>query len=421
MDEQERPGGLLEAYRVLDLSDEKGIYCGQNLGVLGADVIKIEKPGGDSTRNIGPFFQDIPDSEKSLFWLGYNTNKRGITLNLQTRDGREIFRRLVKRADVVIESFPAGIMAQLGLGYAELEELNRQIVMTSISPFGQSGPYRDLKSSDLVCWGMGGMLFVSGDPDRPPVSVSHIPLAYLLASMDAALATAIALYWRGTSGKGQHIDVSIQESANKTAWMIHERWEVTGREFPRGSSRYQIPNSEVSLRLVWPAKDGHIMYMIYTGQFGAAESQRLVRWLDEEHMADEFLRGIDWATLEWRNKTREEGEKIQDYFAKFFRGKTKGELLEQALKREIMIQPVSTIRDILNHPQLEARNYWQELKHEDLGISLRYPSRFCLPSKTPMKQQRRAPRIGEHNEEIYVRELGFSATELVTLKQAGVI
>jgi crotonobetainyl-CoA:carnitine CoA-transferase CaiB-like acyl-CoA transferase len=342
-------------------------------------------------------------------------------LDLEKADGREIFRRLARSADVVIESFPAGRMDRLGLGYGDLEKIQPRLIMTSITPFGQTGPYRDFPASDLVCWAMSGMLFASGDPDRPPVSVSHIPLTYLLACMDGAMASAIALYWRGSSGKGQHIDVSVQESANKTAWMIHERWEVTGQEYPRGSSRYQIPNCAISLRLVWPVKDGYVMYMIYTGQFGAEESRRLTRWLDEEGFADDYLRGLDWATLDWRNRTREEGERIQDYFGRFFQSKTKSELLAGALARQVMIQPVSTPKDLMEHPQLQAREYYQELHHEDLGTSLKYPGRVCLFSDAPAKPWRRAPFPGEHNLEVYQGELGYTAAQLTALKQAGVI
>ena len=421
MDKQEKTESTFGSYRVLDLTDEKGLYCGQLLGSLGADVIKLERPGGDPARNIGPFYHDIPDPEKSFFWFAFNTNKRGVTLNIETADGRDIFKKLVKTADVIVESFPPGYMDELGLGYSELEKINPGIVMTSITPFGQTGPYRDYKASDLVCWAMSGLLFVTGDPDKPPIHVSHIPLSFLLAGMDGAWSTAIALFWRRTSGEGQYIDLSIQDSASKTAWMIHERWEVTGEEFQRGSSHYGVPNSDVVVRMVWPVKDGYIMYMIITGPFGASESQRLVKWLDDEGMADDFLRGIDWATLDWRQMSREEGEKIQDYFARFFQTKTKAELLEEALRRRLMIQPVNTPKDIMRHPQLEARGYWQKLDHTDLGATLRYPSRFCLMSEAPCKLWRRAPLIGEHNQEIYQKELGFSSEELVVLKQGGII
>ncbi len=412
---------MLGSYRVLDLSDDKGFYCGQLLGSLGADVIKVEIPGGDLTRNIGPFLHDVPDMDKSLYWMGYNTNKRGITLDIETSDGKKIFEKLVSSADVVIDTFEPGYLKKIGFDYDSLVQINPKIVLTSITHFGQSGPYSGLKASDLVCWGMSGMLFVTGDPDRYPVRVSHIPLTYLLASMDGALATAIALHWRATSAKGQHIDVSVQDSANKTAWMIHERWAVTGEEFPRGSSFYSVPNSDVKLRLVWPAKDGHIFYMIYTGAFGAAEDGRLVKWLDEEGMADDYLKGIAWSTLEWRKQTSEEANRIHDYFARFFATKTKSELLEEALKRRIMLQPVSSARDLVEHPHLTARDYWQDVAYPQLDMTLRYPVRFCLNSETPCKNWRSAPFIGEHNSEIYGDELGYSTSEIISLKEAGII
>jgi crotonobetainyl-CoA:carnitine CoA-transferase CaiB-like acyl-CoA transferase len=202
--------------------------------------------------------------------------------------------------------------------------------------------------------------------------------------------------------------------------MVHERWAVTGEEYPRGSSFYSVPNSEVKLRLVWPVKDGHIFYMIYTGSFGAAADERLVNWLDESGMADDYLKGIDWNTLDWRTKSGEEGERIQNYFARFFATKTKVDLLTEAIKRRIMIQPLSSARDLVEHPHLQARDYWQDVEYPHLGVSLRYPIRFCLNSETPIKHWRRAPITGEHNLEIY-QELGYSASEIISLKAAGII
>jgi crotonobetainyl-CoA:carnitine CoA-transferase CaiB-like acyl-CoA transferase len=409
------------AYRVLDLADSKGFYAGMLLGSLGADVIKIEKPGGDASRREGPFYKDDPDPAKSLFWLGYNANKRGITLDLETADGRALFLKLVKTADVVLESFQPGYLESLGLGYQDLSAINPGLVMTRVTAFGQDGPYANYQASDLICWAISGMLFITGDNDRDPVRVSGIPLTYLLASMDAAWATAIALYARADTGQGQQVDLSIMESGNKTAFMIRERWALTGLEFERGSSYYLVPNSEVKLRLVWEAKDGYVMYMIYTGDFGVDECQRLVAWADEHGMTDEYLKSIDWATYEWRSQTREEADRVQEYFVKFFRTMTKAELLEQALARRIMIQPVSSPKDILDHVQLKAREYWQEIEYPELGTSFKYPERVSLNSVTPCYNWRKAPAIGEHNDEIYRTELGYSAEDLSRFKEAGVI
>jgi crotonobetainyl-CoA:carnitine CoA-transferase CaiB-like acyl-CoA transferase len=421
MVKQEKAEPMLAQYRVLDLTDEKGLYCGQLLGSLGADVIKVEKPSGDPARNIGPFYHDIPDPEKSLFWFAYNTNKRGITLNIETADGKEIFKQLVTTADVVIESFPPGYMDKLGLGYSELEKINPGLIMTSITPFGQTGPYKDYKASDLVCWAMGGLLAQTGDPDRPPVRISHINFAFLMGSMDAAWSTAITLYWRGSSGEGQQVDVSIQESMAKTIYLAHETWEVTAEERQRGSSFYKVAFSEATLRTVWPVKDGYLYLMLHGGEFGGRENPRLVGWIEEEGMADDFLKGIKWPELDWRGKSQEEVEQIHDYFARFFKTKTKTEIMEGSLSKSIVLQPINAPRDILEHPQLEARDYWQELEHADLGTTIRYPRRFCLPSESPCKLWRRAPLIGEHNEEIYHKELGFSNEKLLTLKQGGII
>ena len=192
--------GILSPYRVLDLSDDKGLMCGKLLGDLGADVIKIEKPGGDSVRSIGPFYQDIPDKEKSLFWFAYNTNKRGITLNIESDSGQEILRRLIARADLVIESFTPGYMKKLGLAYSALEKVNPRIIMVSITPYGQTGPYSHFKAPDIVAWAMGGQMYPCGDGDRCPVRVSHHSQAYLHAGTAAAAGALIALYrgpaWR---------------------------------------------------------------------------------------------------------------------------------------------------------------------------------------------------------------------------------
>jgi len=417
----EKAEAPLSGYRILDLADEKGFYCGQLLGNLGADVVKIEKPCGDAARRRGPFYKESPGTENSLFWLAFNNNKRGITLDLETADGRSLFQRLAQTADIIIETSRPGYLNDVGLDYSVLEKVNPRLIMVSITPFGQDGPHSGFNASDLVCWAMGGLLFVTGDADKPPVHVGSVPLSYLLAGMDGASAAAMSLYWRGLSGQGQHIDVSIQDAALKTAWMVHEIWCVTGKEFQRGSSRYSVPGSPVRLRMTWPAKDGYVMYLIYVGAFGAEEDKRLVKWLDDEGLADDFIRGIHWGTLDWRTKTIEDAEKIQDYFVRLFQSKPKDELVAEAIKRGVQMEVVSTPKDILKHPQFEARDYWQDVPLPALGTSLRFPARFCQFSEAPTKVWRSAPRLGEHNEEIYSGEFGISRQDLTILREAGAI
>lgn len=229
--------GMLSPYRVLDLTDEKGHLGGKLLGDLGADVIKVEKPGGDDARNIGPFYHDEEDPEKSLSWFAFNTSKRGITLDVETVEGQDVFKNLVKSADVVLESFPPGYLHSLGLGYDGLEKIRRQIVMVSINPFGQTGPYKDYKAPGIVAWAMGGFMSRFGDADRPPVQVSHYPQAYLLAAAASAAGAMMGLYHRQREGEGQHIDISIQECAAQCVEFQAILWDMMKVIQPRGQKQ----------------------------------------------------------------------------------------------------------------------------------------------------------------------------------------
>ncbi len=202
---------MLSPYRVLDLSTERGVLCGQILGDLGADVIKIEPPGGSPARRLGPFYRDTPNPNGSVFWWAYNRNKRSITLDITSSDGQAILRRLVARAHFLIESDTPGTLAAYGLGYDDLAALNPALVYVSITPFGQDGPKAHYADSDLIILAAGGPLVLTGDDDRPPVRVS-VPQAYLHASAEAAVAALIAHHERQRSGRGQHVDVSAQQA-----------------------------------------------------------------------------------------------------------------------------------------------------------------------------------------------------------------
>ncbi|HLY65286.1 MAG TPA: CoA transferase, partial [Chloroflexota bacterium] len=202
----------LEGIRILDLADEKGLPCTKFLADLGADVIKIEQPGGDVTRARAPFAGDVAHPERSLYFLHYNANKRGITLDLDTRDGQALFKELARKADVIVETFAPGTMANWGLDYKALSGLNPKIILTSITPFGQTGPWRDYKGGELIGFSMSGLMALSGEPGGPPC-LAPGETACGLASMHAALATEIALYHRNRTSQGQHIDVSLAEAA----------------------------------------------------------------------------------------------------------------------------------------------------------------------------------------------------------------
>jgi benzylsuccinate CoA-transferase BbsE subunit len=408
---------ILAPYRVLDLTDAKGFLCGKILGDLGADVIKIEKPGGDPDRNIGPFYRDIADPEKSLHWFAYNTSKRSITLNIEATDGKEIFKRLVKRADFVLESFPPGYLTGLGLDYPVLRELNPRLIITSITPFGQTGPYRDYKSSDLVASAMGGLVYTCGDADRPPVRIS-VEQAYLHAGVHAAGGSLMAHYFRELTGLGQHVDVSIEEAMVWTTMYTVPYWYTAQRLFPRSGNLQTRYGSRY--RLMFPCKDGYVSVKAYTGLTFGPWQARLVKAMADEGVAGD-LTDVDWEALSFEGQPKEEIDHWEEIMLSYFMKHTKAELHEKAREYEFSLFPSNTPKDVIEYCQLTERNFWVEIEHPELAETLRYPGDVFKSELTLDRVMFRAPLIGEHNEEIYGGELGFSKSELVTLKEANVI
>jgi crotonobetainyl-CoA:carnitine CoA-transferase CaiB-like acyl-CoA transferase len=409
--------GMLSPYRVLDLTNEIGILCGKLLGDLGADVIKVEKPGGDPVRNMGPFYHDEPDPEKSLFWFAFNTSKRGITLDIETADGQEIFQKLVKTADFVVESFPVGYMDKLGLGYPALEKINPRIIVVSVTPFGQTGLHKDYKDPGIVTWAMSGFMSGRGDADRAPVQISHHAQTFLHAAVEGAVGAMLALFDRWTTGEGQHVDVSVQESAGRGTPPFG--WVMGRMRVPRGMG--QPGTAGLRTRYLWQCKDGHILWFYATGQQGKRMSLPLVQWMEEEGMAGDFIKEIDWDTFDLTKVTQETVNRMIESTEGFFKAHTKAELFEGAVKRRILLYPVSTAKDIVESPQLAEREFWVEVEHPELGEFITYPGPFANVIGCPLTISRRAPLIGEHNEEIYEKELGISKKKLKALKLAKVI
>ena len=412
---------IYDGVRVLDLTDEKGFLCGRLLGDLGADVIKIERPGGDPSRNVGPFYHDIPDPEKSLYWFSYNANKRGITLNIESSDGKEILKRLVKTSDVVIESFSPGYMDSIGLGYDVLNEVNSSIIMASITPFGQKGPYAHFKSSDIVCMAMSGLVFLTGDEDRPPVRIGF-PQAYLIGGVAAAEGIAMAHYYRQTTGEGQYVDVSIREAIIPFLALAFQTWDIKKKILTRGGSRLSLTSAKAAKQqIIYPCKDGYIDFIIYGGSVGSKTNTGLAEWMRSEGIEPNYLKGRNSSNLDMATLTQEEFDQCEEFFNKLFQRFTKQQFLDEILKRVMMGYPLYTSSDILADPQLKARNFWVELEHPEINASITYPGEFIKMSETPCQLRCRAPHIGEHNEAIFCRELGFSKEDLVVLKQANVL
>lgn len=410
---------MLDIYRALELGDEKSLLCGKLLGDLGMDIIKVEPPCGDRVRNFGPFYHDIPDPEKSLFWYAYNTNKRGITLNLESETGRNLFKKLVKKMDVVIESFPPGYMKSLGLGYSSLRRLNPYLIMVSITPFGQDGPYKKYKTADIVNMALGGFVFLTGDEDRPPLRISF-PQSCFFAGTEAASAVSIALYHRTRTGEGQYIDVSLQQALVWTSMTSRPAWDLY-RIILKRAGPYRQFATGTRQQQTWECKDGYVALVYFTGKAGIQSQTALVEWMKSEGMSNEFVENVDWEAFDMVTTSQEFYDKVDSAVAAFFKTHTKKELYDGALERRIMLNPVYDARDLLESPQLKDRNFWIELEHPELGQKIHYPGPFVRASETPVKIKKRAPLIGEHNEEIYTGELGFNRQELIALRESGTI
>lgn len=412
---------MLGGYRVLDLTEGGCLIGGQILGDLGADVIKIEPPGGSRSRNTGPFYRDIPDSQKSLFWLAYNRNKRSITLDLEKADGREIFKRLVKTADIVLESFPPGFMDGLGIGYPTLCEVKPDIIVTSVTPYGVEGPKSHYKMSDLTTWAASVIHSISGDPDRAPTWPSW-PCTGLHGGVQSVFASLFALWHREITGEGQHVDAPVQPYLLQHTTGSYWWWECIPFNFPRmGPDTRRVNTTSPMLH---PCKDGYVHLPIGGGAAaGMADStRRCVEWMAEEGMAPDWLKEMEWFFgYDTSKLTQEEVDRVVEPFQKFFLTKTKAEVSEEAVKRGIMACPVSDARDICNDHHLKARDFWVKVEYPDLGDTLTYTGPFIKFSEAPMKISRRAPLIGEHNEEVYQKEIGLSRQDLILLRQAGVI
>jgi len=414
------PGrGALSPYRMLDLTDEKGYLCGKMFADLGADVIKIEPPGGDAARRQGPFYRDDPDPEKSLFFWAYNAGKRGVTLDIDQEAGRALLGRLVKTADFLVESFPAGRMKARGLGYDDLERVNPGLIVASITPFGQTGPRAAWKGPDIVPWALGGYMWMTGEPERAPLRISHPPQAYLHAASAAAIGCLMALLHRAATGQGQHVDVAAQQCPS---WMLtntYAYWDLMKQNLGRAGVLRHF--GQVHLKTLWKARDGRLSFMFAGGSIGAKGQRRVVELMEQEGMAEDWLRDLDWNRVDALSASPEGLGKITEAFSRFFETKTKAELLEEAVKGGIMLAPVNTVADVADDLQLKARGFWQRVRHPELEAELPYPGAPVKMSATPWQIRGPAPRLGQHNAKVYEEELGLPKDETARLREQGVI
>jgi crotonobetainyl-CoA:carnitine CoA-transferase CaiB-like acyl-CoA transferase len=316
-----------------------------------------------------------------------------------------------------------GFLDRHGIGFRAISQRYPQLIWTSITPFGHSGPYAYYRASDLVGMAMGGLMYLCGDADRPPVRLRPAQ-AYLQAGLQAAVATLLAHHHRVGSGEGQFIDVSMQHAVSWTIIPTRQYWDledlISERSGPARAFGDQVR------RIIFPCQDGHVALM---GVMNSREWRPMVDWLASEAMAED-LTEASWAILAQHAGpnpltqaalTDAELAHVYDVLSRFFLHHTKAELAEGARRHRLILFPVHTARDLLEHPQLIARHFFQALEHPELGETLCYPGAPYQLSRTPCRLRRRAPLIGEHNEAIYGGELGLSRAELAVLMAAGAI
>ena len=373
---------LLAPVKVLDLTAQKGhSFFSKILADLGAQVTRLEKPG----------------VERDSWWLAYDSAKPVITLDIAQEPLKVL--PFVRNSDILVEDYPPGFLQKLGLDYPSLSRINPALIMTSISPFGQSGPFRDMKASDLELMALSGILHGMGDPDRPPVRISF-PQSDLITSSEAAVGTLIALCQRESSGLGQQVDVSAQESVHCMLENRVRHQGVLGSKTRLGGSHPVMPSAKLErdwkyhhLRhpQIWSCKNGHIAFLLHPFRVAPETNWALVKYMDQEGDLPDLVRQINWDTFDWADVSPEDARVIWDTFARFFNRHTYQELYQIALKERIQLFPGYTVKDLLADEQLNARNYWVDQPVPSLGKTLKFPGPFARVQFPPSAPQTTAP------------------------------
>ena len=398
---------MLEHLKVLDLTDEKASFCAKLLADLGACVIKIEKPQGDPCRMLGPFWHNLPHPERSLsFWYN-NTNKFGITLNLEHADGVALFLKLVAGADVLVENFPPGYLQELGLGFEVLIGTNPKIIMASVSAFGQTGPRSKFKSCDLVASAYGGQMYVTGSSATPPLQ-PYGEQSHYSSSLFAAIGVLLALRKRETTGRGDLMDVSTQEAVVSTLDHV-----LVNFFYDRAIAKRQGSLHWNNSFCILPCRDGFIVLTVFH------QWETLVEWLDNEGMAAD-LKDEAWQNDAYRH---EHMDHVLAVLRKWTALHKTGDLFELGQLMGFPWAPVYSLEEVRNSPQLQVREFFVNVDHPELNVTLKYPGlpyKFMSSGKQE-KKWKRAPLPGEDNLLVYTKTLGLSEEEIQRLTSLHVI
>jgi len=399
----------LEGVRVIEYCRTLGgPYCTKLMADLGAEVIHIEPPKtGDEARRMPPFPQDVAHPEKSGIFLFLNSNKLGVTLNPGVPRGKEIFERLVRDADVLVDDWPPGHMEALGLGYDHLSEINPGLVAASITPFGRSGPYKDYKAYPLNMSHVAGQGYIhplpSPDLERAPTRVGGNCSEYD-PGQTAALAVLAALYWRGMTGKGQLIEVSQQESVLSMQKVEAVVFANAGEVLTRRG-----PAVDHVITAMLPCRDGHVVSVTPVEHQWEALMKLVgnTSWSRPPEVTDYEARAAAADT-------------VLPIVRQWMKKHTRAEICSKAQELSCPVSPISSSEDVASSEQMNARGFFAEVDHAEAG-RVRMPSALYQFSKTPVRLESAAPLLGEHNEAIYCQRLGYAHQDLQEMKNAGVI
>ena len=407
---------MLSPYRVIDLADDRGIFCGRVLADLGAEVVKVEPVAGDPARRIGPFHHDEPGVENSLFWQLYAANKKSLALDIASDPVREALRRLIASADFLVESFRPGYLDSLGLGYDDVRALNPTLVYVSITPFGQDGPYRDFAATDLTGSALSGFAYLTGDPDRPPLRVS-VPQFWTLGGAAGAAGAMTAHAHRINTGRGQHVDVSCQQALTRTLSHAPQFWDMNEIILKRSGPFRPIGDGR-NLRVNFECADGYVNYIQPGGATGGRAMAALCAWMDEHGEGHPLLSETDFGAYGFGQLPDDVLDAMSETLEAFFRSRTKRHLSEEAIKRRVLLFPVNDPADVCSYPQLAARGFFRETEAPD-GGTMTTLGPWVKSSERPLPL-RRAPRLGEHTGDV-LADLGFSTDEIVKLRESGAV
>jgi len=385
--------------------------CGRILADLGADVVKIEPPGGEADRLQPPFVGDIENSARSIPWLAANVNKRGVTCDLTSAEGRALFARLAATARIVVESFAPGRLADLGL-----DDFLRDTIVVSITPFGQDGPLPGVPASDLEVTAASGSLWLAGEEGRPPVRTAQ-PQSPYWSGMYGALGALVALQ----SPVAQRVDVSAQSAMTTVHPPAPVWWDIAHEEHGR-TGPFLLGRSNVGSRFrnLWACADGFVSFAIQGGPIGRHTGRMLREWMAEAGSVPAVIAAIDWDRFDNSTLSQADVDALETAIAPFLARLTKADFFDGVVKRKMLGYPVSDASDSLADPQLRARDFWRTLTPAEGLPPLPFPGGFALFDGERPTVRRPAPGVGEHNVEIY-SEAGVGLDELARLRAAGVV